>query len=320
MLQSLFTVLGGTITTLMTGQLGDVSLAAIGLTNQLYFILTLAGFGIGSGSAIFTAQFWGKKNSEDISKVVGVSLSLGLIIGAIFMLVALFIPEMFLRLFTTDEQVIGLGIKLLRIVAPSFLVTPITYIYSLILRSTGNVRLPMQSSTIGVILNILLGYVLIFGKLGIPAQGAQGAAYANLAARILEGLLLVYLAYYLKTPLAAKIQQMLSFDWKFLKILLSKVLPVMVNELLWSVGISTYSAIFARISTEAIAAISIKTSIEDLMFVPFLALFTPARSSSATLLARENKRNHMITSGNHQESPSSWAQSLDPCSSPAEAG
>ena len=162
MLQSLFTVLGGTITTLMTGQLGDVSLAAIGLTNQLYFILTLAGFGIGSGSAIFTAQFWGKKNSEDISKVVGVSLSLGLIIGAIFMLVALFIPEMFLRLFTTDEQVIGLGIKLLRIVAPSFLVTPITYIYSLILRSTGNVRLPMQSSTIGVILNILLGYVLIF--------------------------------------------------------------------------------------------------------------------------------------------------------------
>lgn len=272
MLQSLFTVLGGTITTLMTGQLGDVSLAAIGLTNQLYFILTLAGFGIGSGSAIFTAQFWGKKNSEDISKVVGVSLSLGLIIGAIFMLVALFIPEMFLRLFTTDEQVIGLGIKLLRIVAPSFLVTPITYIYSLILRSTGNVRLPMQSSTIGVILNILLGYVLIFGKLGIPAQGAQGAAYANLAARILEGLLLVYLAYYLKTPLAAKIQQMLSFDWKFLKILLSKVLPVMVNELLWSVGISTYSAIFARISTEAIAAISIKTSIEDLMFVPFLGI------------------------------------------------
>ena len=256
----------------MTGQLGDVSLAAIGLTNQLYFILTLVGFGIGSGSAIFTAQFWGKKNSEDISKVVGVSLSLGLIIGAIFMLVALFIPEMFLRLFTTDEQVIGLGIKLLRIVAPSFLVTPITYIYSLILRSTGNVRLPMQSSTIGVILNILLGYVLIFGKLGIPAQGAQGAAYANLAARILEGLLLVYLAYYLKTPLAAKIQQMLSFDWKFLKILLSKVLPVMVNELLWSVGISTYSAIFARISTEAIAAISIKTSIEDLMFVPFLGI------------------------------------------------
>ena len=111
-----------------------------------------------------------------------------------------------------------------------------------------------------------------FGKLGIPAQGAQGAAYANLAARILEGLLLVYLAYYLKTPLAAKIQQMLSFDWKFLKILLSKVLPVMVNELLWSVGISTYSAIFARISTEAIAAISIKTSIEDLMFVPFLGI------------------------------------------------
>jgi putative MATE family efflux protein len=272
MLQGLFTVLGNTITTLMTGQLGDIPLAAIGLTNQLYFILTLVSFGIGSGSAIFTAQLWGKKNSKDISRVLGVSVSLGLIVGTIFTLVALLLPETFLRLFTTDEEVIALGINLLRIVAPSFLITPITYIYSLVLRSTGNVRLPMQSSIVGVILNILLGYMFIFGKLGVPALGAQGAAYANLTARILEGLLLVYLSYYLKTPLAAKIRQMLSFDRTFLKKVLSKVFPVMVNELLWSVGISTYSAIFARISTEAIASISIKTSIEDLVFVPFLGI------------------------------------------------
>lgn len=272
MLQSLFAVLGSTITTLMTGQLGDIPLAAAGLANQMYFILSLVQFGIGSGASIFTAQYWGKNDKESISKVLGVSLMVGLLVSLIFMSVALFIPNLFLDAFTSDQQVIQLGIQILRIVGFSFLFTPITNNFYMVLRSTGNVRLPMVVSSSSVILNAILGYMLIFGKLGAPALGVLGAAYANLIARVLECVLILWMVYYLKTPLAVKPRELLCFDPVFLKKILKRVLPVTVNELLWSVGIATYSAIYAHINTESIAAMNIRASIEDLFFVPFLGI------------------------------------------------
>jgi putative MATE family efflux protein len=272
MLQNLFTVLGATITTLMTGQLGDVPLAAIGLANQLFFILSLVQFGISSGAAIFTAQFWGNNDKDGISKVLGVSLLVDLSVSAMFMAIALFFPGEFLHLFTSDKQVIELGVSVLRIVGFSYLFTPITFTYNAILRSTGNVRLPMVVSSIGILLNIVFGYLLIFGKLGMPALGAQGAAYANLIARVVECAVMVGLTYYLKTPLAVYPRQMFSFNTSFLSKILKRVLPVTINELMWSLGISAYSAIYAHISTEAIAAINIRASIEDMFFAPFLGI------------------------------------------------
>ena len=272
MMQSLFVVLGSAITTLMTGQLGDIPLASLGLANQLYYILSLAQFGIASGASIFTAQYWGNRDKASISKVLGVSLLVGLVVSLVFMSVAIFIPRVFLSIFTTDEQVISLGVDLLKIIGWSFFFTPITNSYYLILRSTGNVRMPMVVSFSGVVLNTIIGYALIFGKLGAPALGAQGAAYANLIARVLECILIVWMVYYLKTPLAVKPSTMFTFNTSFLKNTLRKVLPVTVNELLWAVGVSAYSAIYAHINTESIAAINIKISIEDLVFVPFLGI------------------------------------------------
>lgn len=291
MLQSMFTVLGSTITTLMTGQLGDIPLAAIGLTNQLYFILSLAQFGISSGSSIFTAQYWGNKNPKNISKVLGISLFMGLVVGSLFMIIAFFFPLTYLRIFTSDEQVIALGAKLLRILAAGYLFTPISNLYYLVMRSIGNTRLPMQLSIVGILINTSLGFLLIFGKLGLPALGAQGAAYANLIARIIECLLVVFVIYKLKTPLAFKINQLVSFDRPFLKSVLARIIPVTFNEIFWALGISAYSAIFARISTEAIAAISIRSSIEDLLFVPFLGVI----HACAILVG------NTIGSGNHEQ-------------------
>ena len=272
MLQSLFGVLGSAITTLMVGQLGDIPLAAAGLSNQLFFILSLVQFGIASGCSIFTAQFWGKQDTTSILKVLGVGSVMGFTAGGCFAVIALFIPRYFLQIFTTDQQVVQLGMTMLRITGISYLFTPVIINYSLILRTTGNVRLPMLVSTSGVILNIILGFILVFGKLGLPAMGAQGAAYANLIARVCECLLLAWMIYLYKTPLAASPRKIFSFSRQFLKRILHKVTPVMFNELLWSLGISAYAAIYAHISTESIAAISIKDSLENLIFVPFLGI------------------------------------------------
>jgi Na+-driven multidrug efflux pump len=103
-------------------------------------------------------------------------------------------------------------------------------------------------------------------------MGALGAAYANLIARIIECLLMLWSAYYFKTPLAVKLNQMIAFNREFLARILGKVMPVTFNELMWALGISAYSAIYAHISTEAIAATNIRSSMEDLFFVPFLGI------------------------------------------------
>ncbi len=272
MMQNLFTVLGSTITTLMTGQLGDVPLAAVGLANQLYFILSLVQFGISSGAAIFTAQFWGNNDEDGIAKVLGVSLLVDVFVSSIFMTIALAFPGRFLQLFTTDKQVIALGVSVLTIAGFSYFFTPITFSYNAILRSTGNVRLPMMVSFTGILLNILFGYMFIFGKLGMPALGAQGAAYANLIARVVECIAMLSATYYLKTPLAVHFRKIFTFNRAFVSKILARVLPVTVNELMWALGISAYSAIYAHISTEAIAAINIRASIEDMFFAPFLGI------------------------------------------------
>lgn len=272
MLQNLFVVLGNSVTTLMTGKLGDAPIAAAGLSSQLFFILSVVQFGVSSGASIFTAQFWGNRDRESVLKALGVSLTLGAGVGALFMVIALFFPYGFINIFTKDPAVIPIAASLLKIVGYSFMFTPVVNTYSFVLRSTGNVRLPLLVSSVGVGLNVLFGYGLIFGKLGLPNMGVTGAATANLIARVTECLVLVWLVYRLKTPLAVPLRQLFSFDRIFLRKVLHRILPVMNNELIWSLGITAYAAIYARLGTEAYAAVAIKDMIENLVFVPFIGI------------------------------------------------
>ena len=272
MLQNLFIALGNSATIIMTGKLGDIPIAAAGLSNQLYFILSLVQFGISSGATIFTAQYWGSRNREGVLKTLGVSLSLGLAAGGLFMVIAIFFPNLFLSIFTNDEAVKIIAINLLKIASVSFLFTPVITTYAFILRSTGNVRLPMLVGIVGVFLNILFGYGLIFGKLGMPDMGVNGAAVANLIARVIECLVLIWLVYRLKTSLAAPISMIFSFDRAFLNRILKGVIPVIGNEIIWVLGITVYNAIYARLGTEAYAAVSIKDTIENIIFVPLTGI------------------------------------------------
>lgn len=272
MLQNLFSVLGSSVTTLMTGLLGDIPIAAAGLNSQLYFILMLVQFGVSSGCSLFTAQFWGKKDRESVLKTLGVSLLLGLVVGAVFMLIALFLPRQFLNLFTQNEEVIAIATGLMRIVGFSFLFTPVIFTYAFILRSTDQVRLPMAASVVGVTLNILLGYGLVFGKFGLPMMGVNGAAVSLLAARIVETMVLVFLVYQRNTPLAAPLRQIFSFDRAFVQKVLHRALPVISNELIWGLGMTAYNAIFSRLGVESYAAVAIRITVEDIAFVPFSGL------------------------------------------------
>jgi putative MATE family efflux protein len=272
--QQLITASLNMIDVLMVGQLGEASIAALGLANQVFFVLILFLFGITSGMAIFTAQYWGRRDTDSIIQILSICLIVSVIAGTLFTLAATLIPETILGFYTADPKVIELGSGYLRIVGLSYVPMAIATAYIAVLRSMEKVRLTVIVTVLALIVKTGLGYLLIFGLFGLPALGVVGAAIATCIAWAFAISLLITLVYALKTPLAVHPRQLFQFN--FSKAFLFKVLrtsmPAAANEIAWSLGITTYNAVYAHIGTDAIAAINISATIEDLTYVVFMGL------------------------------------------------
>lgn len=258
--------------TMMIGQLGDVPIAAVGLANQVFFLLNLTLFGVTSGAAMFTAQLWGKRDIGNIRKVLGICVMLSLAASLPFVLIAEFAPHLALRLYTDDQAVLALGGDYLRIFGLTFLLAAVTFSYAAVLRSIGEIKVPLAVSIAALGLNLVVSYGLIFGVGGLPRMGIMGSAVATLLARIFELVVLLWLIYTRQSPVAAPLKELLSLDFSFAWKVLRPVLPVAANELLWSLGITTYNSFYAHIGTEAYAAMNIVTTIDSMAMVAFIGL------------------------------------------------
>lgn len=297
--QLIFTSLN-LVSNVLVGQLGATTVAAVGLAGQVFFLLNLLIFGVGSGAAMFTAQLWGKRDSVNIRKVLGLAITMSLLGSVFFWIIAEFFPAEVLSIYSRDPQVIAEGSRYLQIFGLSFVFFAITATFSMILRSIGEVRLPVVVSISALLLNTIMSFCLIFGKLGLPALGANGAAVSILIARILECFTLVFLTYRLQLPLAGKLKELFSYNVTFAAAVLKPVIPVAVNEVLWSLGITAYQVIYARMGTEQVAAVNIAGTISDLAVVAFIGI------GNATAILVGN----FIGSGNNNQAQRYGGRSL----------
>lgn len=254
--------------TLMITSLGKESLAAVGLANQVFFFYSVTIFGVATGSSIFIAQFWGKKDTMNIKRILGVSLTIASVLGMIFTLAALFMPEQIMRIFSNDTKVIELGVDYLRIVSISYIITGISFSYAVASRSIGQAKMPMVVSIVSFLTNGVFNYLLIFGKFGFPQLGIKGAAYGTLIARIVEIIIILYFIYSSdRNPLAGSIKEMTDWDGGFVKKYFKTTYPVILNEALWSLGTVLYSVAYAKIGTEAAAAVQILNTVQNIFMV-----------------------------------------------------
>lgn len=292
-IQHLFSSFINMVDVVMIGRLGEVSISAVGLANQLFFVLVLLLYGINSGSAIFVAQFWGSKERLSIHKTVGVSLSISIVGAFLFTLAAIVLPVLVLSFFTTDSQVVQVGTDYLKIVGWSYVFTAVTFSFAISSRSVGDAKLPMKASIISLVVNTALNWILIFGHLGFPALGVKGAAIATVIARFIELSIILVYVFTTDHPLRGTIKGYFSFSRYFVGRVLKKSLPVIAHEFLWAVGISLYVAAFARSGTEAYAAYQIAHTIDRLFFVGAFGI----GSSAAVMIGNklgENKREEAI--------------------------
>jgi putative MATE family efflux protein len=269
-LQNLIASSVNMLDTLMITSLGNESLAAVGLANQVFFFYAVTIFGVATGSSIFIAQFWGKKDTENIGRVLGISLTLVLFLGIIFTLAALIVPEFIMKIFSNDAEVIRLGADYLRIVSLSYIISGISFAYAIASRSIGQAKMPMIASMVSFVTNALFNYLLIFGKFGFPQLGIKGAAYGTLIARAVEISIILYSIYSKKkhpNPLAQNIKNMTDWSGDFIKKYFKTAYPVILNEAFWSLGTVLYSLAYAKIGTDAAAAVQILNTVQNIFMV-----------------------------------------------------
>jgi Na+-driven multidrug efflux pump len=154
------------------------------------------------------------------------------------------------------------------------------------------------SATLGF--NVLLSYPLIFGikQIHLPAMGTDGAAIAGLIARVVECLVMVFLLYRDRSnPVRPTIKHILDLDLNFMRSVMRPILPVIANEALWSLGITAYNAIYGHIGTNAIAAVNIVQSIEQIAFVPFLGIGTATAIMVGNLIGQGDKDKAFVYAG-----------------------
>lgn len=278
------------IDSLMIGSLGDVALGSVNIGNQFYFyFFNMLIFGFVSGGAILNAQYWGTRDIKNFHRVMGIQFIGCAIVGITFASVTALIPDRILALYTKDPEVIRTGATYLSTLSFSYLLLPITTLFSSAHRCTGNTRIPMMISGFSLLSKVILSWFLIFGNFGFPEMGVKGAAIGTLIARSAECLLLISITYIKRYPVAASPKNMFDFRKKITVSALKNMIPVTINEGIWGLGTNVYSSIYANISTASIAAVGAVNPIDNFMFMIFLGVGDACGILIGNLLGRSEK-------------------------------
>jgi len=192
-------------------------------------------------------------------------------------------PRMVMRIFTTSEGAIAVGAAYLTVAALSYPFTAVTNIYVAMMRAVGRVKAPVVISMMTICVNIFFNYVLIFGHFGAPQLGAVGAAIATLIARIVECTTILAVTYVSKSPIACHVRELFGYSRAFVHQFLATASPVIANEFMWGLGTTIYSLAYGRMGDNAVAAITIATTIQDIVVV----LFQGLSAATAVILGNE---------------------------------
>ena len=281
LIQNVITNFVNLLDNIMVGQVGTEPMSGVAIVNQLLFVFNLCIFGGLAGAGILTAQYYGSGDSRGVADTFRAKLYIAACAAAGFFVVFLLGGETLIRQFiheggedldmalTLRHAKDYLEIMLLQI--PPF---ALQMAYSSTLRETGETVLPMKAGITAVLVNLILNYILIFGKLGAPALGVEGAAIATVISRYVECAIIVIWTHrhrekntFLETAYTT---------WRIPGTLVKQIavigLPLLINEFLWSSGMTFQGQCYSMRGLEAVSADNICRTISNLFFCAFLSM------------------------------------------------
>lgn len=265
----------------MVGSVGQAESTGVAVSNQLLFVFNLCIFGAISGAGIFTAQYFGKGDIEGVKQTFRFKVIFGILLCAIGLTLFGFLSEDLITLYLNDENNLELAAQSLKF-AKSYLyimiigLVPFTLsqCYGSTLRESGQSTVPMIAGVLAVAVNLSINYVLIFGKLGAPRLGVNGAAIATVISRFVElGILIVYT--FIKRQKCIFILEGWKSPYISLKLIgeiFKKGMPLMLNEALWASGIATVNGFYAQRGIDVVAANNISQTFFNVFSVAFMAI------------------------------------------------
>jgi len=278
-LQNLITFSVSMADTVMVGRLGEVNLSATAIANHLQFILMILIFGVGGGASVISSQYYGKKDIDSIHKVMAIMYRLCILIGIVFVFIAILIPYQFMNIYTIDKKVILQGVKYLRIISISYIFYAITNCTISVLRSVKTVRISLVVYSISLLVNIFFNWVFIFGKFGINPMGIQGAAIATVMSRLTEFTITLIFIMYFEKKINLKLKELKNLDKEIIRVFKKASTPIILNELFWAIGSTMISIIVGRMGTEVVAGNSINNVTNQ-----FATLFIFGLSSASSVI------------------------------------
>jgi len=237
----------------MMGAYNETSLSGVGICNNIQFFLNMAASGVASGMTVIASQYWGQKEKKPIFRVSAVAMWMCTIITAAVFLFAAVAPEPLIRLFTDKDAVVEQAILYLDIIKYTYLPFTLTTIMLAILRSVETVKIGFYVSLSSFAINILLNYMLIYGKFGAPEMGIRGAAVATLISRLIELFVVTVYILYIDKKLKMKIYHLFKADKQMFADYLKTGMPLMMSSISWGIAMSIQGAIIGRLVESAIS-------------------------------------------------------------------
>lgn len=283
LIQNVITNFVSLLDNLMVGQVGTEPMSGVAIVNQLLFVYNLCLFGGMAGPGIFTAQYYGRGDADGVRNTFRAKLWVGLGAWAAFSAVLLLRGEGLIGLFLHEggealdlQKTLDSGLGYLRVMMLQMLPFALQQVYASTLRETGETMLPMKAGIIAVFVNLVFNYILIFGKLGAPALGVTGAAVATLISRLAElGIILVW------TRRHRARFRFLEGAWRTLRVpaglwrlIVITGAPLLLNELLWSAGMTALNQSYSLRGLEVVSAMNISSTASNLFFCAFFSMGT----------------------------------------------
>ncbi len=281
MVQNGITNFVGLLDNIMVGRIGTEQMSGIAIVNQLLFVFNLAIFGALSGAGIFGAQFFGCKDYKGIQHTFRFKLYICLLITMFGIALLLGSGEQLIRMYLHGEgnevaleAALSYGKQYLWVMLAGLLPFGMEQVYTSTLRECGETVLPMKAGIVAVLVNLVLNYLLIFGKCGFPVLGVTGAAIATVISRYVQvAVVVVWTHTHIdRMPFIAGIYRKWNVPLRLVNKMILKGTPLMVNEILWAAGMAVLNQCYSMRGLDTVAALNISSTISNLFNVVFIAM------------------------------------------------